>query len=348
MPFVEVSIVSRRQEFVKCVLGEGQSIRGACLRFGVSRPTAYKWLARYEEEGEPGLVSRSRRPLSSPSALSEGFKERVLELKKKHPAWGAKKLAVLLGDGAPCSRTIDRFLRREGLVGPNYPSRAVGRFEKENCNELWQADHKGVPKGQLPVFGCVDDASRFCLVLEPVRDQSLDAFWEPLWDAFGTYGLPDAILTDNGVAFKNLGMKRPSSFDLRLMLLGIRPIHGRPYHPQTQGKIERFFGTLEREKPDDIHAFRELYNDVRPHEAILMKTPASCYTISKRKRPSQMPAIILPEGCITRATDRRGTFSYQGQHYRIGRAIAQTTIGIKQGNIYYGPANIGPINFYKL
>lgn len=318
----------------------------ACRISGVSRTTGYKWFHRFEED--ESLDELCRRPKISPCQLPPEKEAKILSLKARYPAWGAKKLAVLYGEGSPSVRTIDRVLERHGLTHKRTHPRTVGSFEMEFCNVLWQADHKGVPKGTTPLFGCVDDASRFCIVLEPVKDQSLDAFWEPLWDAFGTYGLPDAILTDNGISFKNLGMKRCSSFELRLMLLGIKPIHGRPYHPQTQGKIERFFGTLERDKPSCIREFRETYNNVRPHESLQMQTPSSRYETSTRKRPSELPPVILPESCIKRKTTIQGIFTYQGKDYRVGRAVGKTTIGILDDNVYYGPIPIGKLEFYAL
>ena len=340
--------MSKRLLLVQSVVGGGESVASACRRLNLSRVSAYKWLSRYAEFGEEGLVSRSRRPLSSSGSLSGEWQERILSLKVQYPYWGAKKLAALLGEGSPSSRTIDRFLRAQGLVGPHHPKRAVGRWQRESCNELWQLDHKGVPFGQMPIFGCVDDASRFCICLHAVANQSLDAFWEVLWDAFGTYGLPEAILCDNGPSFKNLGMTRLSSFEIRLLLLGIKPLHGRPYHPQTQGKVERFFGTMDREHVQDLEGFRYTYNHIRPHESLLQQTPASIYQVSRRTRPNELPPIILPEGCQTRRTDQRGTFSYQGQQYRVGRALSHKTIGMKNNEIYYGPIILGTLQQYKL
>lgn len=346
MPFSEVSLLSSRRSFIDSILVGGLSMSEACRLAGVSRTTGYKWLHRFEEDGS--VEELSRRPKTSPRQLPPEKVANVLSLKARYSAWGAKKLAVLYGEGPPSVRTIDRILERHGLTNKRTHPPTVGSFEMEFCNVLWQADHKGVPKGETPLFGCVDDASRFCLVLEPVKDQSLDAFWGPLWDAFGTYGLPDAILTDNGVSFKNLGMKRCSSFELRLMLLGIKPIHGRPYHPQTQGKIERFFGTLEREQPACIREFRETYNNVRPHESLQMLTPACRYEPSKRKRPDKLPAVILPENCVKRNTNIHGVFTHQGKKYRVGRAVGKTTIGIIEDDVYYGPIPIGKLEFYAI
>ena len=346
MPFTEVSLLSSRVSFVESILVGGVSMSEACRLSGVSRTTGYKWLRRFELD--EGLEDISRRPKSSPLQISSDQEAKILGLKARYPAWGAKKLAALFGEGSPSVRTIDRVLERHGLTHKRTHHPSVGSFEMEYCNMIWQMDHKGVPKGASPILGCVDDASRFCIILEPVKDQSLDAFWGPLWDAFGTYGLPEAILTDNGIAFKNLGMKRCSSFELRLMLLGIKPIHGRPYHPQTQGKIERFFGTLERDKPACIHEFRDTYNNIRPHESLKMQTPSSRYEPSTRKRPSELPPVILPENCIKRKTSIQGIFTHQGKQYRVGRAVGKTTIGIVDDDVYYGPILIGKLEFYAL
>lgn len=348
MPFSEVSLLSSRHSFIQSIFVGGLSMSQACRISGVSRTTGYKWLRRFEVDEESGLEELCRRPKNSPLRVSSEQEAKVLSLKAQYPAWGAKKLAVLFGEGSPSVRTIDRILDRHGLTCKRTRFPSVGRFQMESCNMLWQIDHKGVPRGTAPLFGCVDDASRFCIVLEPVKDQSLDAFWGPLWDAFGTYGLPDAILSDNGVAFKNLGMKRCSSFELRLMLLGIKPIHGRPYHPQTQGKIERFFGTLEREKPSCIQEFRNTYNNLRPHESLLMQTPTQCYLPSQRKRPDELPPVILPEICIKRKTSIQGIFTHGGRQYRVGRAVGKTTIGILDDQVYYGPIPIGKLEFYAI
>lgn len=346
MPFSQVSVVESRLAFVDSVLVEGLGMLEACRRHGIARTTGYKWLERHFS-GD-GLEDRSRRPSNSPGRVPAEVEEEVLALKARYPAWGAKKLAVLLGGRSPSVRTLDRILARHGLTSGRPRFRTVGSFEMERCNMLWQLDHKGVPRGNPPLFGCVDDASRFCLALAAVRDQSLEELWGPLWDAFGEYGLPEAILSDNGVAFKNLGMRRRSSFELRLMLLGIKPLHGRPYHPQTQGKIERFFGTLAREAPSCILAFRDAYNNVRPHEALGMRTPAQRYRPSDRRRPSEMPPVVLDEGCEKRRTTNLGVFTYKGRRYRVGRAVGETTIGIKDGHVFYGPVSIGSLQSYEV
>lgn len=322
----------------------------ACREFGICRTTGRKWLLRYEEEQLAGLEDRSRRPGSSPSQTPDAVVERILELKAEHPAWGGRKLSVLLGEDAPCGRTVDRILKARGLAGPAPAARSVGRFERAGCNELWQMDFKGVPKGAPQVLGCVDDASRFCILLRRSPSQKLDDFWPLLWEAFGEHGLPQAILTDNGASFRNNASRRFSSFDVRLLLLGVRPLHGRPRHPQTQGKVERFFGTLEREKGlGREEEFRWIYNHKRPHEAIGMKTPAQAYQRSPRRRPDTMPSPLdFPEASHTRKTDEKGCFSWNGERYRLGRALAHTTIAVKDEHVYCGQAPIAELQACRL
>jgi transposase InsO family protein len=349
MPFARVDVLESRLSLVRAVLSEGESVSGACRAAGISRTTGYKWLGRYVEEECLGLVDRSRRPSASPHRTPAEVEERVLELKRLHPYWGARKLASLLGEGSPCARTIDRILSRHGLCQAASQARSVGRFEREGANELWQIDFKGVPKGAPNLLGGVDDASRFCVLLEPVSGQSLEDIWGALWDAFGEYGLPEAVLSDNGPAFRCLATPRWSAFDVRLLRLGIRPVHGRPGHPQTQGKIERFFGTLEREQGmQEPEAFRERYNELRPHEAIGMLTPAQRYAPSPRKRPERMPPLDLPEGCEARRTDHKGIFSYKGVSYKLGRGLANSTIGVRDGLVHFGTATLGTLEQYEL
>lgn len=350
MPFRRVDLLESRLDFVRRVLSDGSSVSSACREFGICRTTGRKWLARYAEEQVCGLEDRSRRPGSSPSQTPDAVVERILALKAEHPAWGGRKLSVLLGEGAPCARTVDRILKSRGLAAPAPAVRSVGRFARADCNELWQMDFKGVPKGAPQVLGCVDDASRFCILLSESPSQRLEDFWPLLWEAFGEFGLPEAVLTDNGASFRNNASKRFSSFDIRLLLLGVKPLHGRPFHPQTQGKVERFFGTLEREKGLGRESeFRSIYNHKRPHEAIAMKTPAQVYQRSTRRRPEAMPSPLdFPDASHTRRTDEKGCFSWNGQRYKLGRALADTTIAVKEDRVYCGQASIGELRDYKL
>jgi transposase InsO family protein len=267
-----------------------------------------------------------------------------LALKLRYPDFGAKKLLCLMEE--PISlRTANRVLSRHGYVcKPPKLSQEIQHFEKESANELWQMDFKGL-KRRVRVYealGILDDSTRFNLALDAVPDQSLSSVWSVLWDTFGQYGLPLAILSDNGPAFANNGTWRPSSMDALLMRLGIRSIHGRAYHPQTQGKIERFFGTLQRTLDEELYqptlqqaqstlsAFRDRYNWERPHEAIAMKMPGGIYTPSSKKRPDRLPEPTYAPQAAIRKTDELGFMSFKGNRYKMGRGLAKQPVGILQ------------------
>src|SRR5205085_7174456 len=152
----------------------------------------------------------------------------------------------------PSARTCAAILARHGRVaGPAAAAEPpVQRFERDAPNQLWQVDHKGpveVERRAVAPLTVIDDHSRYCLAFRPLDDKTMATAFAVLWDVFGDAGLPEAILSDN--AFNTTGVAAPglSWFDSRLLRLGIRPAHGRPYHPQTQGKCERLNGTGARE-----------------------------------------------------------------------------------------------------
>lgn len=336
VPFVCRSKMDERRRLCLRVLGEGWSVARASREAGVSRQTGSLWVGRARADGLEKLSERSRRPLSSPLRTSAQIEARLVELAQANPYWGPRKiLAHGYGSNPPvCERTAARILSRHGhrVNAPPGPDRALIRFERDTPNELWQMDFKllGPRRERVQLLSVLDDATRFLLRLESCPDQTLESVWEVLWDAFDEYGLPAAILTDNGPAFRCNATWRWSVLDLQLMLLGVRSLHSRPYHPQTQGKVERFHGTLERERvhPRDAEAFRTRYNWVRPHEAVGMNPPGLLYAPSPRTRPATMPRPwFLPDAEI-RKTDALGKFSYQGKRYRAGIAFQHASVGI--------------------
>lgn len=308
---------------------------------------------------------RSRRPKSSPAECPESVVQAVLAASDLHPYWGARKLHALLwplGTAPVCERTVGRILQRHER-SRRLPRRAkeVRRFERETSNELWQIDFKklGPRRGKVETLNAVDDATRFCLVSKVVPDQTLNVLWDVLWGAFDEFGLPAAMLSDNGPAFRNNATWRWSSFDLRLMLLNIRTAHGQPYHPQTQGKIERFHGTLERElgsnfqSPEDLETFRNRYNWFRPHEAIGLETPGSVYQPSPRVRPERMPKPFFPSGAQIRIGDELGCISFKGQRYKLGRSFSRLPVGILEDSngvlqVVWGTFTLAPLREFKV
>lgn len=340
MPFREWSRMDERRRMVLAVLEGGIDVSSAAREFGVSRPTVRLWLKRFQESGIEQMDELSRRPLRSPGSTEPSVQKQVMDLAQAHPCWGARKIWSLMGgnDAPVCERTVDRILGRNSrrILGPRQPLPETQRFARESSNELWQADfkHFGTRKEKRIVLSVLDDASRYLVGFSPVPNETLSSVWEVLWDCFGTCGLPLQILTDNGPAFKSNATWRWSTFDLMLMLLDIQPVHGRPYHPQTQGKVERFHRTAGLEMDWSLgpllgaREFQTSYNWVRPHEALGLRVPGSIYQPSERKRPRSMPEPFFPKAARVLQVTKTGFLYLKGRRYDLGNALADKPIGL--------------------
>jgi len=292
-------------------------------------------------------------------ATDEYVRALLLSERRDNPAWGARKLCKRLekkGIVPPPERTANRILKRAGLVESQRKDAAEPmRFEWRHPNELWQVDHKRAIHGRwarrtVP-FVVLDDCSRYLVGLKALPDKGLVSTWEALWGFFGEFGLPEAILSDNDQIFH--GTVGPSQFEARLMCLGIAVLHGRPYHPQTQGKVERLNGTLERELLRDgyfssaaeleagFDRFRYNYNYERPHEALSMDVPGAHYRPSKKIRPERIPVMQYAEGAELRKVHKDGWISYKGKCIEVGCGLHGERVEIRQADygieIYYGP-----------
>ncbi len=368
MPFQQMSKNQQRQRLAYRVLCEHISVAQAAREMGVSRQSAHLWVARAKEAGIENLAQQSRRPHHIAHQTPEPIEAAVLEKKAAHRAWGAKKLHALLWppEGAVeaplCVRTVDRLLRRHGLTGKrSAPPAAVGRFERGACNQLWQLDYKAMGESwHYAPLSVLDDHSRFCLGLVPVQAKTGEAAWEALWHLFGEFGLPDALLCDNGDGFNNTRSAGPTWLQARLWRLGVATTHGRARHPQTQGKVERFHKTLESElgqaglrkesrgaARQEFERFRQVYNWVRPHEAIGQRVPGSLYVASARPRPAQLPAPEIAPGATVRKVDSCGKISYRNQAYRPGRGLSGEWVEVREEEageaLFYAGARIGSL-----
>ena len=354
MPWQEVTVVSQRKEFVGLALAEGANVRELCRRFGISHAAGYKWLRRYRHSGESGLLDQSRRPLHSPARTPPEVEHALLEARSAHPSWGARKLRRWLLDrkdmleaDMPAPSTITAILRRNGRVDPVEAAkrRPYTRFEHESPNLLWQMDFKGhfplTSGGRCHPLTVLDDHSRFALGLEACGDEQSRTVQRRLTSIFRTYGLPNRMLMDNGPPWGSDLIHTHTSFTVWLMKLGVGVSHGRPYHPQTQGKDERFHRTFQAEVLQG-HSFsdlgycqrrfspwRDVYNLERPHQALDFATPASRYQISVRPFPEAPPPIEYgPDDHVRRVQDH-GVISFQGKPYRVGKAFRSLPVAVR-------------------
>lgn len=352
MPWPVKNLIHVRLEFVNLALQPDANIRQLCRRFGISPTIAYKWMDRYRHEGSPGLADQSRRPQTSPARTEAPVEQQIVALRRQHPAWGARKLRRRLQDlGAkvlPATSTITGVLHRHGLIAPeqSQAARPFQRFERCAPNQLWQVDFKGhfaLRQGRCHPLCSLDDHSRYNVLLAACGDQQETTAQAHLSDAFRLHGLPDGILWDNGSPWGSSGGGELTALDVWLMRLGIRVYHGRPYHPQTQGKEERFHRTLQVEVlarggwSDCAHVqkafdqWRPVYNTQRPHEALGMETPVRRYQPSQRSFPENLPPVEYTSGVEVRRVDQLGQISYRGVPWRVGRAFIGLPVGVRPG-----------------
>ena len=342
MPWRKVSAVELREEFVMLARREGSNVRDLCRRYGVSPTTAYKWLERYASQGRTGLADRSPRPHASPGRTLVAMEERVLALRERHPAWGGRKLRRRLLDlgvaDVPSASTITAILRRFGRLDGAAAAqhRAMTRFEHAAPNDLWQMDFKGhfaIGQGRCHPLTVIDDHSRFALGLEACANERWTTVQARLTALFRRYGLPWRLLADNGSPWGNDGDSRHTLLTVWLLRLDIAISHGRPYHPQTQGKAERFHRSLMAEllahQPfadlDECQyrfdAWRQVYNTERPHEAIGLQVPLARYRASARPFPETLPPIEYELTDIVRRVDAEGRISFRNQSLRVSKAF---------------------------
>jgi transposase InsO family protein len=276
----------------------------------------------------------------------------IVAEREKHPAQGAKKIRRMLEnegiEGLPSRSTINEIFRRNGLIAAQASAAATPylRFEKESPNDMLQMDFKGHfamkdGKRSHPLT-ILDDCTRFCLCLDHHEHETFEAVHQSLRRVFEEYGLPQSILCDNGNPWGTAQSVGYTRLELWLMQLGILPKHGRVRHPQTQGKDERFNGTVKNELlkytdiADGAHAqkkfaeFREFYNNVRPHHALNLDVPASRYEPSKRRLPKSIEPWDYVKGFECRNVKSSGYMSFRGQGYFLSEALGEETVGIRE------------------
>lgn len=347
MPWREVSIMEQREEFVGLALQDGANRRELCRRFAISAQTGYKWLAR-AQGGAEWAAERSRRPHDSPRRSPEAIEAAVLAVRDAHPAWGARKIRHCLPEGmtAPAASTVHAILIRHGRIEPPARAAAHTRFEHASPNLVWQMDFKG----RTPMQGgrwchpltVIDDHSRYALCLAACGDERTETVQGRLTPAFRRYGLPEAMLVDNGSPWGDGPGQGWTRFGVWLLKLGVDVIHSRPYHPQTRGKNERFHRTLKaellalrrfrhlREAQGHFDVWRQLYNFDRPHEALGFAVPASRYRPSSRTLPERLPEPQYQSGDILRRVGTTKAYiSFKGRCWKVPQAFAGERVALR-------------------
>jgi transposase InsO family protein len=348
--------MSERARFIKLLQSGQRTVAGLCREFGISRKTGYKWAQRFEQRGLEGLQDQSRAPLTMPWETSLEIQELLLAARKRHPTWGPRKLKAWLEDRddtleLPAPSTIGDLLRREGLVHRRrrrlklpVPGSPQG-LQFLEPNQEWDVDFKGeflLGNGEYCYPLTMTDAfSRFLLRVRALEGTS-GAGARPVFEgAFREFGLPWSIRSDNGTPFASHGLGRLTLLSVWWMKLGIRPVRGRPHHPQDNGRHERMHRTLKAEttrppgkesrgQQKRFDAFRREYNQDRPHEALGQQPPARIYRTSSRPYPSRIPEVTYPGYYEVREVGPGGVFSWCSRKVFVSHSLIGERLGLQE------------------
>jgi len=371
MPWSETSPMDQKTQFIADVLRGGLAIVELCDDYGISRKTGYKWIDRYLNEGPDGLRDRSRRPTSNPNSTPPELVDAILDARRRHPSWGAKKLLKVLSGQHPRwpwpqRSTVCDILKRNGLVAKKRRRRAIGHPGKPSTivtapNDLWCADYKGHFKtgdGRYCYPLTVTDAfSRYLLGCQALLDTSVDGAKPVFTRLFREFGLPNRIRTDNGVPFATNTLARLSRLSAWWVRLGVMPEFIEPGKPQQNGRHERMHKTLKAEatrpprasslaQQRRFNSFRAEFNDERPHEALDMETPDALYERSPREMPARLPPLEYPDRFETRYVSANGGIRWNSEWVCVSTVCAGEFVGLEEidngvWNVYFGALKLG-------
>jgi transposase InsO family protein len=323
-------------------------------RYGVSRKTAYKWIARYLSEGPAGLEARSSAPLCHGRATSAALAEAIVQQKEARPSWGPRKIVVKLAEtypdlAWPAPSTAGEILKRAGLVRPRRrrfraPPTLGGLTTAERPNHVWAADHKGWVRlldGQRCEPLTISDSFTRYLIGLSAAASTREEEARPVFErAFAAYGLPETIRSDNGPPFASTGVTGLTALSVWWAKLGIRHERIEPGKPQQNGRHERFHLTLkEAMQPPEpnretqaarFEAFVTDYNTQRPHQALGQTPPGRHYQPSPRPLPERLPEPDYPKEADIRRVRSNGEIKWGGTLLFVSTAIIGELIAIEE------------------
>jgi len=367
----DTSVIEERRCFIRDHARGLECVTELCHRYGVSRQTGHKWIRRYEDEGVRGLKDRSRRPLSCSHSVPEPVVRELLETRKRHPTWGARKLLTLIRRKhpdwhLPSTSTAHEVIKRAGLVKKrrrslrrDHPGRPLTPMDRPNV--VWSADFKGQFKtlDGLYVYPLTiqDGYSRFLIAVHGMLGPKLEPTKAAFMRAFRTYGLPDRIRTDNGVPFAANSLGRLSRLSVWWIRLGITPEFIEPGKPQQNGRHERMHRTLKRDtalppkknrlvQQRRFNSFRSEFNTERPHEALGQRTPDELYYVSERRLPNHLPPPDYPAHYEVRKVSSNGGIRWANHWVNVSHILGGEFIGLTEiddglWHVYFGTHLLG-------
>ena len=377
MPWMETDSVTERKRFVLESEGDLFTHAELCRRYEISRRTGYKWIERYRALGPDGLLDRSHRPQSCPHATPDYVLEAAFELREKRPRWGAAKLLAHLASQhpewpLPAPQTLHKHLKRQGLVSKQrrsrrrpHPGKPTAPFDAPNS--IWSADFKGHFKTRDGIY-CYpltvqDGFSRYLLACHGLPGTMYAGTRRVFTRLFHEFGLPDRIRTDNGTPFASVALGRLSRLSVWWIKLGILPDLIEPASPQQNGRHERMHVDLKAEatippagnrsaQQRRFNTFRTDFNEVRPHEALGQKPPATVYEPSTRPLPSKLSTPDYPAHFELRKVSTNGGIRWHSAWVNVSHLLGGEYIGLEEVApdvwcVYFGPVTLGWLHVRK-
>lgn len=378
MPWKVSSVMEEKLRFILEYESGQFSMSELCQRYDISRETGYVTLRGYAARGLPGLQARSHAAHRHSNQTSQEIEQLVLDLRQAHMRWGPRKLKRILqrdqpGRNWPAASTIGALLQREGLVVARKKRLRTAPYREplahaDRSNRVWCADFKGwfrTADGQRIDPLTVSDAhSRYllrCQAVEKTNTARVQAIFEA---AFREYGLPEAIRTDNGAPFASHAVAGLSRLAVWWIKLGILPERIAAGHPEQNGRHERMHRTLKQETAQppaenrrkqqrELDRFRQEYNEVRPHEALDMRTPAEVYQRSARSFPVRVPEPEYPTTMLVRSVRPHGNFRWKHHDIFLSEVLWGENVGLLPDDdrwftIYFAQLPLARFDSWKL
>jgi len=366
MPWLETVPMDQRARFVADCQHGLYGMTELCARYGISRKTGYKWLARYDAGGTPALADRSHAPHHCPHRIAADVAALLCAARTRYPRWGPAKLLDWLAPrhpaiAWPAVSTVGDLFTRRGLVTPRRrrhysPHPGVVPLVTAAPNDLWTVDFKGQFRTGDGVYcyplTLADQHTRYLLACHGLPSTRGATARTVLERAFRTYGLPRAIRSDNGVPFATTAIHGLSPLNVWWLRLGIPHQRIQPGCPQQNGAHERMHKTLKAEtcrppratgraQQRAFDTFRHEYNEDRPHSALGGRPPASQYVGSPRPYPDRLPPLEYPGHFLLRRVSHCGTFHFQGRLHFLSKTLNSHYIGLEEidtgiWSIYFG------------